>query len=375
MLPTPSPFVCARLWWSDPYKVLWEAHHANGAFLQQAEFSGFQGRLRPVAHTQLAQDVAEVILDGAAGDVERLADLAIGSATRQQGQDLPLALGKLRHVAHTDERRSGGSDHCGLDGCRGERGNDFVCDVWMQEDLTLCDHANGRGELLGGDVFEHIAQGSRLQTRLDQLALVEGRQDDHADLRPALDDGTRRGNAIQTRHAHIHQHHIGGRSRGREAFNHGQRFLAIPSHADHLQVRLQLNQLAKALAQQALVIHNQHTETLCHGYTFSLVPRAPVVMPSACPRSLSGSTTSTRQPCPGWGPARSVPSSSATRSPMPRRPKPDALCSCEASHPWPLSSTVSSTCPPCSSPVERRSSTLVACACLRILVSASCAQR
>src|SRR5258708_9164571 len=64
MLPTPSPFVCARLWWSDPYKVLWEAHHANHAFLQQAEFSGFQGRLRPVAHPQLAQDVAEVVLDG-----------------------------------------------------------------------------------------------------------------------------------------------------------------------------------------------------------------------------------------------------------------------------------------------------------------------
>src|SRR5258708_28929047 len=111
MLPTPSPFVCARLWWSDAYKVLWEAHHASGAFLQQAEFSGFQGRLRPVAHTQLAQDVAEVVLDGATGDVEGLADLAIGSATRQQGQDLPLPLGQLRHVAPADERRSGGREN------------------------------------------------------------------------------------------------------------------------------------------------------------------------------------------------------------------------------------------------------------------------
>src|SRR6266566_5440668 len=188
-------FRVSRLWWSDPYKLLWEAHHANGAFLQQAEFSGFQGRLRPVAHPQLAQDVAEVILDGAAGDVEGLADLAIGSPTRQQGQDLPFALGQLRHVAHTDERRSGGSDHCGLDGCRREGGKDFVCNIGMQEDLPLCDHANGRSELLGGDVFEHIAPGSRLQTRLDQLSIVEGRQDNHADLGPALFEGTRRANA------------------------------------------------------------------------------------------------------------------------------------------------------------------------------------
>ncbi len=49
-----------------------------------------------------------------------------------------------------------------------------------------------------------------------------------------------------------------------EVFDRSQRFLAIPCHADHLQVRLQLNQLAKALAQQALIIHNHHTETLCH---------------------------------------------------------------------------------------------------------------
>jgi hypothetical protein len=27
-----------------------KAHHANHAFLQQVELSGFQGRLRPVAH-------------------------------------------------------------------------------------------------------------------------------------------------------------------------------------------------------------------------------------------------------------------------------------------------------------------------------------
>src|SRR5260221_6114865 len=79
--------------------------------LQQAEFSGFEVRLRPVAHPQLAQDVAEVVLDGATGDVEGLADLAIGSPTRQQGQDLPLALGQLRHLAPADERRGGRSSH------------------------------------------------------------------------------------------------------------------------------------------------------------------------------------------------------------------------------------------------------------------------
>src|SRR5438128_2320194 len=99
---------------------MWEAYHLTRTFLQQAEFSGFQGRLRPVAHPQLAQDVAEMVLDGAPGDVEGLADLAIGSPTRQQGQDLPLALSQRRKLAHADERRGGRSDHGGFDGGRGE---------------------------------------------------------------------------------------------------------------------------------------------------------------------------------------------------------------------------------------------------------------
>src|SRR5215469_10344778 len=93
--------------------------------LQQAEFSGFQGCLRPVAHPQLAQDVAEVVLDGATGDVEGLADLTIGSPTCQQGQDLPLALSQLRQVAPAGEHRGGRSGHRRLDGGRGEGGQDF----------------------------------------------------------------------------------------------------------------------------------------------------------------------------------------------------------------------------------------------------------
>src|SRR5260221_7764978 len=122
MLPMLRAFVFAHLWWSDPCKVLWKLTSQPMLSLQQAEFSGFEGRLRPVAHPQLAQDVAEVVLDGATGDVEGLADLAIGSPTRQQGQDLPLALGQRRKLAPAGERREGRSGYGGFNGCRGEGG-------------------------------------------------------------------------------------------------------------------------------------------------------------------------------------------------------------------------------------------------------------
>src|SRR5258708_14857115 len=100
-----------HLWRAGPCKVMWKLASQPMLSLQEAEFSGFEGRLRPVAHPQLAQDVAEVVLDGPTGDVEGLADLAIGSPTRQQGQDLPLALGQRRKLAPAGERREGRSGY------------------------------------------------------------------------------------------------------------------------------------------------------------------------------------------------------------------------------------------------------------------------
>jgi hypothetical protein len=39
-----------------------------------------------------------MILDGASRDIERLADLAIGGASRQQGQYFALPLGQLAEI-------------------------------------------------------------------------------------------------------------------------------------------------------------------------------------------------------------------------------------------------------------------------------------
>src|SRR5579885_548789 len=210
---------------------------------------------------------------------------------------------------------------------------------------------------------------------MDQRPIIEGRQDDNTNLRPPLFEDTCRLNTIHAWHTHIHQHYIGRHFLGREEFDAGQRFLTIASHADHFQVRLQFDQLAKALAQQALVIHNHYADMLIHDYAFSPVLYAtPALAPSDC-RCLSGISTVTRQPRPGSGPACTVPPRGAARSRMPSKPKPGVRSSLPEADPWPLSNTVSSTWLSGSSLVESRRSTFVACACLRILVSASCAQR
>ena len=55
-----------------------------------------------------------MVLDGAARDVECLANLAIGSAASQQGEDLLLPLGQLRQVAYTGKCRMSRCGHRGF---------------------------------------------------------------------------------------------------------------------------------------------------------------------------------------------------------------------------------------------------------------------
>ena len=53
---------------------------------------------------ELGEDVRDVCLDGSSPDHERLRDLAVGEAVRQQRQDLVLTLGQ----------RPNGASPCGM---------------------------------------------------------------------------------------------------------------------------------------------------------------------------------------------------------------------------------------------------------------------
>ena len=96
---------------------------------------------------------------------------------------------------------------------------------------------------------------------------------------------------------------------------------------------------------------------------------------SALSRGVSGSTTSTRQPCPGWGPSPQRPSQQ--RDALAHAPQAEARRSCSYSGGAPLAVVQHGQFHLSLLLIARgeTSSTFVACACLRILVSASCAQR
>src|SRR5262245_34936142 len=75
---------------ATPGSVDQAGHRALAVF--QPEADGHGGRLDPPAHAQLRQDVADVDAHGLLADEQAVADLAVGPAAGDEGQDLELAL-------------------------------------------------------------------------------------------------------------------------------------------------------------------------------------------------------------------------------------------------------------------------------------------
>src|SRR5690606_29095598 len=69
----------------------------------QLQLEGLQDRAGPVAHAQLAEDVGDVVLDGALGHAEGIGDLLVGEAGGHQAQDLGLAVGERVRAVQADE--------------------------------------------------------------------------------------------------------------------------------------------------------------------------------------------------------------------------------------------------------------------------------
>src|SRR5687767_12489265 len=78
----------------------------GGARGDQPDSDGVERRLRPAYQPELAEDAADVGLDGLLADAERARDLLVGLPHRHQPQHVGLALGELlravrrAHLAH-----------------------------------------------------------------------------------------------------------------------------------------------------------------------------------------------------------------------------------------------------------------------------------
>jgi len=88
------------------------------------------------------------------------------------------------------------ADHAGGDGGR-------------QEPVAHGDGPDARDELLGRLVLEHEPAGAGVQRLVDVLVEVERREHEHPRVGPLDEDPARRLQAVELRHADVHEHEIG----------------------------------------------------------------------------------------------------------------------------------------------------------------------
>lgn len=140
--------------------------------------------------------------------------------------------------------------------------DDFRDDARIDHGAALRDRADGLAELRHGDALQEIAAGTVLERVEDVLVIVERRQDDDAHLRPALLDGARCLDAVELRHAHIHEHDVGQALP--VLLDELDELAAVAGEAGDFHVGIGIQHDAETLADELLVICNHDLDLVHH---------------------------------------------------------------------------------------------------------------
>ena len=107
----------------------------------------------------------------------------------------------------------------------------------------------------GGGRLEQVAGGAGAHGGQELLVVAEARQHDHARLRPRLADLLHRPDAVEPRHLEVHQHDV-----RREPRRLGDRLDAVARLADDLDPLLQAEERAEPLADDLVVVDDEHAD-------------------------------------------------------------------------------------------------------------------
>src|SRR5438105_7185699 len=269
--------------------------------------------------------MGDVGLDRGLAHMEALGDLGVAESARQFLQHLALPLCEGVQLLWLTYRRFR---------ALGELFDQALRHRRSQERLARRDDANRLDQVVGARGLEQKARCTRGQRVEDVFVQLEGREDD--DARHAHDFARRR-DAIDFRHADVHQDYFGAL-----AADQVDRLLTVGGFAHDLHVRLRLDDQAEAGAHHRLVVDDCDPDQL-----------------------LIGSLARTVNPPSDDEPVFISPPKSSTRSRIPIRPWPLAR---PPLRPLPLSLIVS-TIPAGSYAMS--TSTRFALACLSTFVIAS----
>jgi phosphatidylinositol alpha 1,6-mannosyltransferase len=157
--------------------------------------------LDAVAEAEFGQDARDVGLHRRFGQEQAAGDLDVAQSLRDQGQHFAFP-GRQRGEIAVQRRRPPRF------GC-GEAFDQAAGDGRGEQGVAVPDDADRRDQIFGGDVLEQKAAGAQAERRVDVVVQVEGGQHDDPGRIDVGQDASGGLDAVESRHADVHQHHVG----------------------------------------------------------------------------------------------------------------------------------------------------------------------
>ena len=226
-------------------------------------------------------------LHGPVADDELIGDLGVREPARKQSEHFQLASGQslelLSQVVSAARLPSVVLD----DGAR---------DGGVEQRISARDDPDGCKQLFGRRVLEEKATGAGSKRFVNVFGQAERREDENTRRRRSAPDSPRGFEAVDARHANVHEDDVGAKP-----LRDVDRLHPITGLSNHLDLRVDLEELAETRADESLVVRDGDTDgqerTTSNG-SRAFTAKPPVLRP----------------------PASSVPPWSSIRSRIPRRP-------------------------------------------------------
>src|SRR6266542_4841158 len=172
----------------------------RSAWPDESGFVGEDDSLHAVTQVELGEDARDVALHSRLADVELIRDLHVREAPGEETQDVELAPTQVGCGAGKPHARRWSA---------AEVLDQAPCDRRCEERLPTHDRPHGGSELLALGVLEQKAARAGFHRAVDVFVEVEGRQHENARTCPSRDKAARSLDAVEFRHADVHEHDVG----------------------------------------------------------------------------------------------------------------------------------------------------------------------